>query len=34
MDGSIGLSTTQSVPKYPESSFTFQNKFYNFLNLA
>ena len=27
MDGSIGFSTTQSVVNYPESSFTFQNKF-------
>ena len=28
MNGSIGFSTTQSVGNYPESSFTFQNKFY------
>ena len=28
MDGSIGFSTTQSIKKYPETSFTFQNKFY------
>ena len=28
MDGSIEFSTTQSVGNYPESSFTFQNKFY------
>ena len=25
---SIGFSTTQSVGNYPESSFTFKNKFY------
>ena len=30
MDGSIGFSTTQSVENYPESLFTFQNKFYFF----
>ena len=28
MDGSIGFSTTQSIRNYPETSFTFQNKFY------
>ena len=28
MDGSIGLSMTQSVGNYPESSFAFQYKFY------
>ena len=28
MDGSSGFSTTQSIRKYPETSFTFQNKFY------
>ena len=31
MDGSIGSSTTQSVGNYPESLFTFQNKFLLFL---
>ena len=34
MDGSIGFSTTQSVENYPESSFTFQNKFNFFFNIA
>ena len=29
MNDSIGFSTTQSVGKYLESSFTFQNKFKN-----
>ena len=28
MDGSIGFTTTQSIRNYPETSFTFQNKFY------
>ena len=28
MDDSIGFSTTQSIRKYPETSFTLQNKFY------
>ena len=27
MDDSIGVSTIRSVGNYPESSFTFQNKF-------
>ena len=29
MDDSIGFSTAQNIGNYPESSFTFQNK-YNF----
>ena len=28
MDGSIRFSMTQRIRNYPETSFTFQNKFY------